>query len=63
MESSEHIDRESETNIELGIPGPGLNPGSASYQFYEFRPPPCLSEPRSSSVRWVTLQRLLLGIN
>lgn len=45
MESSGHIDRESETNIELGIPGPGLNPGSASYQFYEFRPPPCLSEP------------------
>lgn len=45
MESSGHLDRESKTNAKLGIPRCGLDPGSASYQLYDFRPPPCLSEP------------------
>lgn len=63
MESSGHLDRESKTNTKLGIPGSGLDPGSASYQLYDFRPPPRPSEPLSSSVRWVTMQGLLLGIN
>lgn len=45
MESSGHLDRESKTNTTLGIPRSGLDPVSASCQLYDFRPPPCLSEP------------------
>ena len=63
MESSGHPDRESKTNTKLGILGTGLDPGSASYQLYDFRPTPRLSEPLSSSVRGVAVQGLLLGIN
>lgn len=44
MESSGNFDRERKTNTKLGIPGYGLDPGGASCQLYDMRPPPCLSE-------------------